>query len=67
MPHFPMELYFAGLAVNYIIFNTYVLKTQFTIKPTNLSTVCSQYIAVGGVQEMIPRYKVKHEILGDCH
>ena len=30
-------------------------------------TVYSQYIAVGGVQAMVPRYKWEHDISGDCH
>ena len=30
-------------------------------------TVYSRYIAVGGVQAMVPRYKWERDISGDCH
>ena len=32
-----------------------------------ISTVYSRYIAVGGVQAMVPRYKWERDISGDCH
>ena len=31
------------------------------------NTVYSRYIAVGGVQAMLPRYKWERDISGDCH
>ena len=33
----------------------------------NYNTVYSRYIAVGGVQAMVLRYKWEHDISGDCH
>ena len=44
-------------------------KTSVTMASSKSSqnTVYSRYIAVGGVQAMVPRYKWERDISGDCH